>query len=197
MNEDLNRLRHARSAKAYPSLKLEDNEYVILTIMRAGIVYIITWTVVILGLFGLTFLLFYLSNNSISGDTLLNFSPQARRYFVMMFLVLYFVLVLVGLIASAIHRANVLYITNQRLIQQARPTIFTNSTNIIELRRIEDVSFRQNGLVEQILGIGTIRLATVGDETTYSFRYASSSNERINQISDIIHTVKADDSKQF
>ena len=115
----------------------------------------------------------------------------------MTFLILYVVLVLAGYIASAVHRANILFITNQRLIQQLRPTIFANSTNIIELRRIEDVSFRQNGLIEQLLGIGTIRLSTVGDETTYTFRFASSSNERINQISDLIHSVKADDSKQF
>lgn len=197
MNEDLDRLRHARSAKAYPSLKLEDNEYVILTIVRSSVVYVITWALVILGLLGLTFLLFYLSSSNIAGDTLLNFSQPARQYFVMIFLILYFVLIFVGIIASAVHRSNILYITNQRLIQQSRPTIFTNSTNIIEPRRIEDVSFRQNGLIEQIIGIGTIRLATVGDETTYSFRYASSSNERINQISELIHKVKADDSKQF
>ena len=197
MNEDLDRLRHARSAKAYPSLKLEDNEYVLLTIVRSHVVYIITWMLVILALFGLTYLLFFLSSNVSSGDSFLRFTHQTKHYFIMIFLILYFVLIFVGIIASAVHKANVLYITNHRLIQQSRPTIFTNSTNIIELRRIEDVSFRQNGLVEQILGIGTIRLATVGDETTYSFRYASSSNERINQISDIIHEVKADDSKQF
>ena len=191
MNEDLDRLRHARSAKAHPNLKLEDDEYVILTVTRAKIVYIITWAVVILALFGLTFLLFFLSNNVVSGDTFFNFNYQTRRYFVMIFLILYVVFVLAGLLASAIHRANVLYITNQRLIQQSRPTIFTNSTNIIELRRIEDVSFRQNGLIEQLLGVGTIRLSTVGDETTYTFRYVSSSSERMNQISELIH--KAED----
>ena len=190
MNEDLDQLRHARSAKAYPMLKLEDNEYVILTVTRAKIVYFITWIIVIIGLIGLTAMLFYFTG-------FLNFNKQSRYYLVMTFLILYVVLVLAGYIASAVHRANILFITNQRLIQQSRPTIFANSTNIIELRRVEDVSFRQNGLIEQLLGIGTIRLSTVGDETTYTFRFASSSNERINQISDLIHSVKADDSKQF
>lgn len=195
MNEDLERLRHARSAKAYPSLKLEDNEYVILAIVRSGVVYLITWGIVILGLIGLTFLLFYLSSNSVSADTLLNFTGPAKHYFVMMFLILYFIFILVGIVASAIHKANILYITNHRLIQQSRPTIFTNSTNIIELNRIEDVSFRQNGFIEQLMGIGTIRLSTVGDETTYTFRYVASSSERINQISDLIHKEQVDDNK--
>ena len=197
MNEDLDQLRHARSAKDYTMLKLEDNEYVILTVTRAKIVYFITWIIVIIGLIGLTAMLFYFTGNRFSEATFLNFNKQSRYYLVMTFLILYVVLVLAGYIASAVHRANILFITNQRLIQQSRPTIFANSTNIIELRRVEDVSFRQNGLIEQLLGIGTIRLSTVGDETTYTFRFASSSNERINQISDLIHSVKADDSKQF
>lgn len=193
---DLDQLRHARSAKIYPTLDLEDGEYVVLEIVRAKIVYILTWLVVILALIGLSSLLFFLSGDAMVGSMeILDFNAKTKYYFVMTFLVLYMSAIVLGLIASSVHRENRLYISNKRVIQNLRPNIFSNSTNIIDLRRIEDVSFRQNGLIQQLLGIGTIRMATVGDETTYTFRLTNSSREEMKTISHLIRKAKASDTK--
>jgi hypothetical protein len=83
--------------------------------------------------------------------------------------------------------ANHTYVTNRRVIQKSRSSIFANSTNIIELRRIEDVSFHQNSLIDHLCRFGTLRMSTVGDETTYTLKYVDTRHDEVKTISHLVY----------
>jgi hypothetical protein len=95
-----------------------------------------------------------------------------------------------GFVAASIYKANQLYITIHRAIQKSRTSLFANSTNIIKLSRIEDVSFRQNSLFDHIFSIGTLRMSTVGDETTYTFNWLATPQDEVNTISHLVYENK-------
>ena len=95
-----------------------------------------------------------------------------------------------GIVGQSIYDANQIYVTNRRLIQKSRNSLFANSTNIIELRRIEDVSFRQSSLVDQIFRLGMLRMSTVGEETTYSLKYVDTPRDEVKIISHLVYKCK-------
>jgi hypothetical protein len=55
---------------------------------------------------------------------------------------------------------------------------------------VEDASFSQSGLLQKMLHIGTFRLATVGDETTYTFKYSDISPTELKEVSKLISEAK-------
>ena len=64
------------------------------------------------------------------------------------------------------------------------------SINVIDLASVEDASFHQNGLMQRIFHYGTFRLATVGDETTYTFTYSDVTPDQIKGVSELVTEAK-------
>ncbi|MBQ6605362.1 hypothetical protein IJH66_00005, partial [Candidatus Saccharibacteria bacterium] len=56
--------------------------------------------------------------------------------------------------------------------------------------RIEDVSFKQSGIFDYLFKIGTIRMSTVGDETTYTFPFVDTPTDEVEMIAHLIHLSK-------
>ena len=65
-----------------------------------------------------------------------------------------------------------------------------NSVNIIDLSSVEDASFRQENLLQSLFHYGTLRLSTVGDETTYTFKYSDITGEQLKEVTDLISNAK-------
>jgi hypothetical protein len=187
MKSDLAKVHHARSVKEFPEIDLEEGEFVALHVVRSKIGLILIWVGEVVGFGALTVAL---SLFLIAGDSIFELNDVARGYLFMIIFVLYGVLILSGVIGTVIYRSNHLYITNKRAIQKSRPSLFANSTNIIELKSIEDVSFRQDGILDYILRMGTIRMATMGDETTYTFPYVDTPRDEIRVITHLVHETK-------
>lgn len=72
----------------------------------------------------------------------------------------------------------------------------SNSVNVIDLSSVEDASFRQDSLLEKIFSYGTLRLATVGDETTYTFKYAKVNGDELSAIIKLISEAKKENGKK-
>ena len=98
--------------------------------------------------------------------------------------------VIIGAISTVVHTGNKLYITHQRVIQIVVDSIVSTSRNAIDLASVEDVSFHQKGILQTMLRYGTLRLATVGDETTYTFKYSDISPEDLEALSKMITNAK-------
>ena len=192
MKAELVKIHHARSAKDFPDIDLEPEEFVVLHIKRSKIGYFLIWAGEIIGFVLLTAVLFFLisEGGQSTAQSVLRINQAARGYLLLIVFVLYGVLILSGIIGLTIYKANHLYITNKRAIQKSRPSLFVNSTNIIQLQSIEDVSFRQAGILDFILKLGTIRMSTVGDETTYTFKYVDTPDDEIKTITHLIHEIK-------
>jgi hypothetical protein len=189
MDEGLVKIRHGRSVKDFPFLKLEDNEYVEFAFKRARI-----WLNLILGslaagliLILLAFLLVLMGQSSIDATGV--------SFLYIILGALLFAVLLAGLFTIIVYRGNKLFVTNKHVIQMTMISPMANSLNMIDLASIEDTSFSQNGIMQKIFGYGTFRLATVGEETTYTFKNSDITQEELRAVSKLVTLAKTSDDK--
>ena len=166
MDEGLVKIRHERSKRDFPGVRLEEDEYVEFAFLRARVCLwlilggVATGLVLIL----LAFLLVLMGQGMID---------ETGRHF--LFIILFALLaaaIVIGAVSMMIYRGNRLIVTNKHVIQMVTDSLVSSSVNIIDLGSVEDVSFRQDGILQKMFNYGTLRLATVGDETTYTFKYS-------------------------
>jgi hypothetical protein len=189
MKQDLAKLRHARSVKDFPEINLAEDEYVEVAVRRSKMGLILIWATEVAGFVALTAILILLLRGG-EGGSLFSLNDAAKYYLYMIIFVLYGVLVVSGLVGTYIYRDNFLIVTNKRAFRRVRSNLLASSVNIIELQSIEDVSFHKTGLFSYLFRVGTIRMATVGNETTYTFPFADEPRDELKIISKLIHKAK-------
>ncbi len=189
MKQDLLKVHHARSKKDFPELQLKDDEYVALAVYRSKLGLMLIWGVAGLAIILLT-LAMVLVTISASGQTNGLLNNNSLPYLYLIVIVLFGAIVLMAWISTVVYKGNRLYVTNKRLIQYEQTSLTAKSVNTIDLVSVEDVSFKQKGLTDQIFQIGLLRMSTVGDETTYTFKYAAKPTDEIETISYLIHVAK-------
>ena len=190
MKAELSKIKHARSAKEYPGVDLEPDEHVVLHIKRAHIGIVLIWVVVGIIILTISIALIMISNNFNADNSYLNLNEAAMEYLRIAIFAVYAIVLVGGFVAHNIYVSNEMYITNHRAIQKSRTSLFANSTNIIKLSRVEDVSYRQYTLADHIFQIGTLRMSTVGDETTYTFKYLGTPSDEVKIISHLVYENK-------
>ena len=185
MDEGLAKIRHDRSQKDFPFLHLGPTEYVEFAFKRARASLLL-----LLGGLGgglaiilLVFLLVLMSSAPLEG--------MGQNFLYIILGILIFFTVMAAIISIVIYRGNRLFITNEHIIQMSMSAPMATSVNMIDLFSIEVVIFHQNGFIQKIFGFGTLRLATVGDETTYTFKDSDISSDELNSISKLITAAKA------
>lgn len=174
----------------HSSTKLESGEHIMLSIARAKIGLVLIWAGEFFGFIILTLILILFLNGATS-SSFIKITSAAQTYLYAIVFILYGVLFLTGIVGTKIYTSNHLYVTNKRVIQKTCTSLFNKSTNIIDLASIEDVSFKQSGIFEYIFKLGTIRLSTVGDETTYTFKYVDTPTDELEVILHLVHTAKS------
>lgn len=184
MDTSLARIRHDRSKKDFPYLTLEDDEYVEFAFSRARICILMIWGCVALGLI-LILLAFLLT---LLGQSMLD--EMGKNFIFMILTALVATALIIGIIASRIYRGNKLFITNKHAIQFIMNSPVSTSVNIIDLSSIEDASFHQDNLMQKLFRYGTLRLSTVGDETTYTFKYSDIAPNDLKTITKLITDAK-------
>lgn len=189
MDEGLVKIRHERSVKDFPFLKLEDNEYVEFAFKRAKI-----WLNLILGglAAGLIFVLLAFLLVLMGQDSL---DLIGINFLYILLGALLAAVLLAGLFTMMVYRGNRLFITNKHVIQLIMTSPMANSVNMIDLSSIEDTSFSQNGFMQKIFGYGTFRLSTVGEETTYTFKNSDITQEELRAVSKLITKAKTTEEK--
>ena len=190
MKAELSKIQHARSEKDFPEIDLEQDEYVVLHIKRSRLGVALIWAVVAVLVVALSLILIFFAKSNDMMNTVFSVNEASMHYLRVAVLALYIVFFFGGFVVQSIYDSNQIYVTNHRLIQKSRVSIFANSTNIIELRRIEDVSFRQNSLLDQIFHMGVLRMSTVGDETTYTLKYVDTPHDEVKTISHLVYECK-------
>jgi flagellar biosynthesis protein FliQ len=190
MKKELTQIKHARSAKEFPEIELEENEYVVLHIKRAYVGIVLIWSAVGALVIALSILLIIISTSPTFTSSAFQINEQSLGYLRLAILAVYAIIIFGGFVTHSVYDQNQLYITNYRAIQKTRTSLFANSTNVIKLSRIEDVSYRQKSLFDHIFKIGTLRMSTVGDETTYTFPWLDTPNDEVNTISHLVYENK-------
>ncbi|MBQ2637938.1 PH domain-containing protein [Candidatus Saccharibacteria bacterium] len=189
MKTSLARIRHARSKQEFPFLPLEEGEYVELALTRSKLGLVLIWGGVAIALLGIILFATIISS-SLSASSLGGIPNSAMPYFFMLIISLSLALVVAGVVGMKIYNGNSLFVTNKRIFQNTMTGLFARSSNVIELYRIEDVSFKQSGIFDYLFKIGTIRMSTVGDETTYTFPFVDTPTDEVEMIAHLIHLSK-------
>lgn len=184
MDENLAKIRHERSKKDFPGLKLEEGEYVEFFFRRAKVCLYMIWggTFVGLVMILLAFLLVLMGQDMID--------ETGRNFLFIVLFALLAAAIIIWMIALKIYQGNKLYITNRRVMQMIMTSPVLTSINVIDLTSVEDVSFRQTNIMQKMFNYGTFRLSTVGDETTYTFTYSDISPEELKSVTDLITAAK-------
>ena len=184
MDDGLVKIRHERSKKDFPGLRLEDDEYVEFAFSRARICLwlILGGTVFGLILILLAFLLVLM------GQSLID--EMGRQFLFIILFALLAAAILICLAALKIYRGNKLIITNKHITQRIMNSLVSTSINIIDLGSVEDASFRQEGILQKMFHYGTFRLSTVGDETTYTFPYSDIAPADLRAVTKLITEAK-------
>lgn len=184
MDDNLAKIRHERSKKDFPSIAFEDGEYVEFAFSRARVCFLLIWgitfTGIILVLAGFLFTL-------MSQDKL---DEMGLRFLFIILFALLAAILISGIVTSRVYRGNKIFITNMHVIQMVMNSPVSNSINIIDLSSVEDASFRQDTIMQKIFNYGTFRLATVGDETTYTFKYSDISPKELKEVTRLITEAK-------
>ena len=184
MDEGLNKIRHERSKKDFPSLKLEDDEFVEFAFSRAKVyIFAILVSIMLGAAIVLAILLFALMQQDMLDD-------MGRNFLYIILSAIIIAALIAAVTAIYVYRGNKLFITNKRVIQMIMLSPVATSLNIIDLTSVEDASFHQSGLFQKLLHLGTFRLATVGDETTYTFKYSDISPTELKEVSKLISEAK-------
>lgn len=186
MKKELEKLRHARSAKDFPNIDLNEDEHVVLSMTRTKLGLIGIWLFASVVIILLTMLLVVIANNPTVSGFLDAVGSESTKYLYILIGLAYFIIILATIVSHIVYRDNKMYITNKRAIQQIRTSLFSGSTNIIDLQRIEDVSFHQKGFFDTVFNVGTLRMATVGEETTYTFTLLDTPHDEVALISKLV-----------
>ena len=180
--------RHEESRAHFPTLNLSDGEHVISAVRRHPI-----------GLFipiGLGTLLI-----GISLGVLFNYSGFAESFgltgsaaeasTVAVPILLFTLVVALGMFISwYVYVSNKFFLTNESVIQEIQYSLFSRLEQTVSLSNIEDASFTQTGILQQILNYGDIRLSTEGDETTYRFSYVANPKQHVSELNDAVEAFK-------
>lgn len=188
MKQDLVKVHNARSKKDFPELKLKDDEYVALAVYRSKLGYTFIWGLAALAVIVMTFAVMLVTLSSSSNAGVVN--SESLPYLYMILIVLYAAVILMASVSTSVYKGNRLFVTNKRLIHYEQTSLFAKSVNTIDLTSVEDVSFTQKGILDQIFSLGSLRMSTVGDETTYTFKYAARPTDELETISYLIHVAK-------
>jgi hypothetical protein len=188
MKNELLKLRHARSKKDFPNIKLEENEYVVLKIKRSSVVPILVWAGVILS--AIFFIALNILVSRINSNPFFTLDAASKGFFSIVIDVVFGVVIIAALIGMHVYSSNRLFVTNKRIIQQSQTSLFSSSTNVIDLVSIEDVSFKQSGIWEHLIKVGTLRMSTIGEETTYTFKYVDTPIDELEIITHLVHVEK-------
>ena len=162
--------RHTESVQDYDFIQFLPGEYVAIDVERTSLGYLKNWLLTALFALIMVFALIELG----SADWITSHIRQeAFLITVAVGLAVILISSAFALVATYIFRKNRLILTNERVFRREQLTPFSYNDQNIELSRIENCSFSQNGLIQQMFDYGSISLKTVGDETTYKFDYAS------------------------
>lgn len=182
------KLRHETSKRFFPTLNLSEGEYVINAVRRHPIGLVIPLTIGIL-LVSLTLSLLF--NFGIFVELLQLKGAAADVSLAAAPILLFALLVALGTyVAYYVYTNNKFFLTNESVIQEIQVSLFARHEQTVSLANIEDASFEQKGIIQQIFNFGSIRLSTEGDETTYRFTYVSNPKMHIATLNNAVEAFK-------
>lgn len=185
---DETRRKHEESKRRFPTLNLSEGEYIISAVKRHPI-GLLAWVglPIVFTIGALLAIPFYADYYRDAAST----TGLPGVDMVSLFLLFGIALVwLISLAAIYIYTQNKFFLTNESVIQEIRHSLFAHHEQTVSLANIEDASYRQTNILEQLFNYGSIRLSTEGDETTYRFAYVTNPKKQIAILNNAVEAFK-------
>lgn len=178
--------KRADESKAqFPQLNLSTGEYVISAISRHPIGLFSIWAVV-----GFIVVVLLIAIPFAMGVFATDIDTSNGQSLSLVFLMLAVLAFLGGIMATIVYNTNRFYLTNESVVQHIQVSLFSKKEQTISLTNIEDASFRQYGIIQQLLDYGSLRLSTQGDETTYRFNYVTHPQRQLMMLNNAVEAFK-------
>lgn len=179
--------KHEESKRLFPQLNLSGAEYVISAVRRhpIGLAFPVGLTIFLVALMASFMINYPLMVTSLGW---IDAPPQESFALIGGLFILLFLLA--GYIAVWIYANNKFFLTNESVIQEIQTSLFSRHEQTVSLANIEDASFVQKGVLQNLLNYGSIRLSTEGDETTYRFHYVANPKRQIAILNDAVEAFK-------
>ena len=169
-------------------LNLSTGEYVITAVRRHPIGLILPLAAGTL-LISVALALFF--NYDVIADKLAVTGPLATVAGIAAPVWIFVAIVALGMFVSYyVYVNNRFFLTNESVIQEIQTSLFSRQEQTVSLSSIEDASYTQHGILQQVLDYGDIRLSTEGDETTYRFSYVASPKNHIARLNNAVEAFK-------
>ena len=178
--------RREKSLAKYPDVSLDNDEYVVVSVKRHYIGYVGTLIISLFLFIVLTSLWILLS----FVRTKIVLPENIKANLSIFFLPIIALLLVLSYVNYTVYKANKLIITNERALQWIVSGILNTKKQVINLESIEDISFTQVGVMQHLFNYGTIKLSTVGDESTYTFNFAPDPSKKVELLGDIVEACK-------
>jgi hypothetical protein len=165
----------SKTSKKYFELELREDEYIVTDVERHFLGRLRIWAMIVaIALFFLLVALLFWAGPVVLG----NYGALVAMFFVFLALIT----PLFGMMVVRDYDGDWLVVTNLRLIQNVRHTVFASENQEIGLDGVEDVSFAQRNVFEKVFNYGTVRLSTIGDEHTYIFTWVDNPAQQVKLI---------------
>ena len=175
--------RHDEATAKYPTLNLSKEEFIISEVTRHWFGLVAPIAVAV---FLSLLVIFFLSAYPV-------LFPKGYPSFDSVLLTSCLVFILIGIgtyVVVWVYQSNKFFLTNESVIQEIQTSLFSHHEQTVSLANIEDASYAQNGIIQQMLNYGSIRLSTEGDETTYRFYYVSDPKTQIAILNNAVEAFK-------
>lgn len=179
--------KHEESKRLYPALNLSEAEYVISAIRRhpIGLIFPMGITIFLIALIASLIINYPIMAPSLGIAEIISYEN-----FALIGGLLIILFALGGYIAVWVYLNNKFFLTNESVIQEIQTSLFSRHEQTVSLTNIEDASFLQHGVIQNMFNYGSIRLSTEGDETTYRFHYVSRPKEQIAILNNAVEAFK-------
>ena len=185
---DSTRIKHTESAKTFPGVTLSEGEYIITSIGRHPIGLLLPLS---LGLFLIVLSFVLIFNLGLMTKQIAAMGIVVNQPAMVLAIFAFIGLIVLGLyISYRVYSGNRVFLTNESMVQEVQTSLFSKRERIVSLADIEDVSYSQKGIVQQLFGFGSVRLSTEGEGTVYHFNYVSNPKNVIAVLSNAVEAFK-------
>ena len=186
---DATKIKHDRSRQLYPMLRLSDGEYVIASIQRHVIGLFLTLGI---GLFVVTLTITALFNYDLVAK-MMHLTGAVANISVMVLPILVFILLicLLTYVAYYIYTSNRFFLTNESIVEQIQLNLFARIEKTIDLGSIEDISFTQSNIIQNLFDYGSIRMGTIGDQKSYNYTFVAHPKDQVNILNTAVEAFKS------
>ena len=110
--------------------------------------------------------------------------PNDKLIIGVLFTVLGSLVVLGGVVAFWVYRQNEMVLTNEKVIQVQQTSLFDRQVSKLNLSKIQDVTARQDNLIQTIFKYGVLTIETAGEAANYNFPYTPRPNDQASRIAE-------------